>query len=199
MRSRPPPRCPPRLQRLHGGPCCSCPEAPWEPLSRTRAAVRQTAIEPSIRAAAIVYVFTQMMTDHRCLTRSSLRITGRENIRHMEVRGQGRWDAPQTRRHLEADVSVPTLVGSPSPAPPGPADGGRLHPGGRQETAERRTEGGRAQLQRRGRVGMLSAGVKKVRREILTHFLFLLLGRQTSAPSSEEFPPRHPSPQLPSS
>lgn len=36
--------------------------------------------------------------------------------------------------------------------------------------------GGCAQLQRRGRVGMLSAGVKKVRREILTHFLFLLLG-----------------------
>lgn len=39
---------------------------------------------------------------------------------------------------------------------------------------------------------MLSAGVKKVRREILTHFLFLLLGRQTSAPSSEESPPPPP-------
>lgn len=37
-----------------------------------------------------------------------------------------------------------------------------------------------------GRVGTLSAQVKKVRREILTHFLFLLLGRQISAPCPQE-------------
>lgn len=41
-----------------------------------------------------------------------------------------------------------------------------------------------------GRVGMLSAGVNKVREEILTHFLFLLSGCQTS---SEEFTPPSPS------
>ena len=40
-------------------------------------------------------------------------------------------------------------------------------------------EGGRegfTQLQGRGRVGMLSATGQQVRREVLTHFLFLLLG-----------------------
>lgn len=52
----------------------------------------------------------------------------------------------------------------------------RLGTGGRQETKDGGSAGGCAQLQRRGRVGMLSAGVKRVRREILTHFLFLLPG-----------------------
>ena len=40
-------------------------------------------------------------------------------------------------------------------------------------------EGGRegfTQLQGRGGVGMLSATGQQVRREVLTHFLFLLLG-----------------------
>lgn len=46
-------------------------------------------------------------------------------------------------------------------------------------------EGGResfTQLQGRGRVGMLSAAGQEVRREVLTHFLFLLLGWQNSSP-----------------
>lgn len=42
----------------HHGSCSPRP-------TRTKAPVRQTAIQPSIRPGAIVYVFTQLMTERR--------------------------------------------------------------------------------------------------------------------------------------